>query len=1110
MERRAIRRTGAAALVALAAVAMVAPASGAEDPPVSSAEGIEPAEVIDGAKSATSRLAETDPALLGRTDATPIPVLVKLDYDSLATYQGGIADLAATSPAATGTELSGATPAEQRYEDYATVQEDAFVADLAAVVPEADVGTRLRTVYGGVAATVPANRVADIAALPNVVAVQADELRQLLTDSSTEFIGADALYPELGGTSRAGEGTIIGVLDSGAWPEHPSFTDQGLRAPPRKADGTARTCDFGDNPLTDTVVDVFRCNNKLIGGAAFLDSYNAAVGDEVYESARDSDGHGTHTASTAAGNALGSAPVLGVDRGPLNGVAPGAWVSVYKVCGAAGCFGSDSAAAVEQAVLDGVDVINFSISGGTNPFTDPVELAFLDAYAAGVFVAASAGNSGPTAGTANHLSPWVTTVAASTQDREFVSTLTLTSADGTASATFEGASIAAGAGPAPVVLAETIAGYDARCLAPAAPGVFAGVIVACRRGSNGRVEKGDNVLRGGAIGMVLYNPTLQDVETDNHWLPTVHLPDGTDLLAFLTANPGAIGQFTAGVAAEGQGDVMAAFSSRGPAGLVQPDVTAPGVSILAGHTPTPETNAGGPPGQYFQAIAGTSMSSPHVAGAALLLRAYNPEWTPGQIKSALMTTATTAVVKEDLVTPADPFDLGAGRIDLTVAAIPGLTFDETAEDMAALGGDPLNAVHLNVASVNAPQLPGRVSTQRRAANVSGVRMRYDVSVTSPADTTISVFPSTFALDPGDSVDLSITIETIAPKGVQQFGEIRLTPRRAGFPALHLPVAFVPQQGDVTLTSSCVPSRIPQGGESACAITAQNGSLAATTVDLVTTVNAVLRVDRADGATVTGARRAERHDVALGPVVPVAPTVRPGASPGYVPLAALGVAPRAIGDETIVNYNVPPFVYGGKTHTRVGVDSNGYLVVGGATADDNECCRPVIGSPVRPNNVLAPFWTDLDGTGRPGLSVAVVSDAVSGKSWLAVEWQVRVWGTTSNRGFQVWIGVDGVEDISFAYDPAAPPAPPTGQDYEVGAENEYGQGGEIEGPVGQDLVVTSPPALPGESITYTVYVRGARPGAGIVTTEMNSPGVLGTTIVTSPVNVRATGGRTRLA
>ncbi len=176
--------------------------------------------------------------------------------------------------------------------------------------------------------------------------------------------------------------------------------------------------------------------------------------------------------------------------------------------------------------------------------------------------------------------------------------------------------------------------------------------------------------------MILYNPALADIETDNHWLPTVHLADGTDFLAFMNANPGATASFTAGVKANGQGDVMAAFSSRGPGGdFIKPDITAPGVQILAGHTPMPESIVEGPPGEYFQAIAGTSMSSPHIAGSAILIKALHPSWTPGQIKSALMTTAMTDVVKEDLTTPADPFDMGAGRVDLNVAGNPGLTFD---------------------------------------------------------------------------------------------------------------------------------------------------------------------------------------------------------------------------------------------------------------------------------------------------------------------------------------------------------------------------------------------------------------------------------------------------
>ena len=201
---------------------------------------------------------------------------------------------------------------------------------------------------------------------------------------------------------------------------------------------------------------------------------------------------------------------------------------------------------------------------------------------------------------------------------------------------------------------------------------------------------------------------------------------------------------------------MAAFSSRGPGGdFIKPDITAPGVQILAGHTPVPtlEGVLGGPPGEFFQAIAGTSMSSPHIAGSAILMKALHPTWTPGQIKSALMTTATTDVVKEDLTTPADPFDMGSGRVDLNVAGNPGLTFDASAADMIRLGTDPLNAVHLNIPSINAPMMPGRLTTTRVATNVSGGRLRYDISATAPAGSSITVSPRRINLANGQSAEL---------------------------------------------------------------------------------------------------------------------------------------------------------------------------------------------------------------------------------------------------------------------------------------------------------------------------------------------------------------------
>jgi len=1103
---QASRALAVSAATALAVTLLPATASAAPaDAGNLTATAVAVADRQSVAKAATSRLAESDPAVLAATGTETVPVMVKLDYDSVATYSGGVADLAPTSPAETDKSLADNAGAVQQYEQHVAGVEDEFVADLAAAVPEAEVGSRLRTVYGGVAVRLPADEAKNLLDIPGVVAVQADHLNQPLTDSSPAFIGAPTIYNALGSSTTAGSGVIVGVLDTGAWPEHPSFTDPGLPAPPRLSNGQERVCNFGDNPLTPAT-DVFQCNNKLISGQPFLKTYNANNTGEVYpDSARDSNGHGTHTASTSAGSPVADAQTLGVSRGPIQGIAPGAHVAVYKVCGANGCYDSDSVDAVQQAIRDGVDVINFSISGGTDPFTDPVELAFLDAYGAGVFVSASAGNDGPGAGTANHLSPWVTTVGASTQTRAFQSTLTVTGSGAPFVTT--GASITAGAGPFPVVMAAAPPYNDARCQTKAPAGSFAGKIVACQRGTNARVDKGFNVLQGGAEGMILYNPTLADVETDNHWLPTVHLADGTAFVAYMAANPGATATFTAGVKAQGQGDVMAAFSSRGPAGLsIKPDVTAPGVEILAGHTPTPESTTEGPPGQYFQAIAGTSMSSPHVAGSAALLRALHPKWTPGQIKSALMTTATTKVVKEDTTTPANAYDMGAGRIDLTRAGDPGVTFDATARDIRRAGQDPVEVAKLNQPSINVNPLPGVVTVKRTATNVTGGTIRYTTSSLAPDGSTITVRPRSFTLRKGQSVDLTITIDATkllsAGTTGAQFGQVQLTEIGGKARNAHLPVAFTPGSAAVTLASTCDPTTITLRPVTAstCTVTATNTGAADTTVDLRTSVSTQLRITGVQGAKRDGALSVALTKVKLVGNKPGTPSIAAGPSlAGYVPLSKFGITPIAVGDEDILNFNVPTFQYNGQPYTRIGVTSNGYAVVGGASSQDLAFKPQTLPDPARPNNVLAPFWTDLNGTGAPGISAATLTDGTN--KWLVLQWQVNVFGTTSGRTFQVWIGLGDKQDISFTYDVNNLPAAPNGQGLTVGAENSDGSGGgQITGLPTEDLVITSTAALPGGTAQYKLKVQGATQGSGTVTSTMTSPTILGTTVEQSTITI----------
>jgi hypothetical protein len=1098
------RRRSAAWLSALALAAPLAliqaggasAADGDRDPDAFEAvpDAVSLENRVDGDKAATSGLAESDRGLLRRTDSRPVRVMIKLDYDSTATYQGGVDGLAATSPSVTGKSLTGRSASERAYERYVGEQENALKGAIRDVAPAVEFGQSLRRVYGGVSALLPANRAKAVAGIDGVVAVQRDSLNQLLTDSSTDFVNAPPAYTALGGTQDAGEGVIYGNLDSGVWPEHPSFADEGnLSAPP----GPARECNFGDNPLTPAN-DPFVCQDKLIGGAPFLDTYlssPARAAAEPFHTARDSNGHGTHTSSTSAGNIVEDVSILGGDLPTIHGMAPGAWVMEYKVCGIDGCFGSDSAAAVGQAIVDGVDVINFSISGGTQPFSDPVELAFLDAYAAGVFVSASAGNDGPGAGTANHLSPWTTTVGASTQTREFATTIDVTAGNGD---TFQvdGASVTPGAGPLPIVLSSEAPYSNALCNAPAAPGTFTGKIVACQRGGNARVQKGYNVLQGGAAGMVLYNlPPTTDVETDTHYLPTAHVANGTDLVAFLNGHTGETASFAAGAARDGQGDVMASFSSRGPAGeFIKPDVTAPGVQILAGDTPIEEVaGESGPAGETFQAIAGTSMSSPHVAGAGILLRAVHPTWTPGQIRSALMTTSITDVLKEDGSTPADPFDMGAGRIDVGESVGPQLLFDETAANFAALGNDPVNAVHLNLPSINVPVMPGRLVTTRTAVSTNPKTTRYTFTAEAPSGSTITVSPRTANLKRGKSVRLTITIESDAPIDAQQFGQINMT---SGQGEQHLPVAFVHTPGEVSLTQSCTPTSVPLDALTECTVEAVNSSGEAQTVTMDSRLPQPFTVTQVTDATMVRARHVRAGAVTLTGAAPGVPAVGPPGG-GFLDLAAF-FGPVPIGDEEILNYNVPAFEYAGETWTQLGVDSNGYAIVGGGASEDNNCCALPGGTdPARPNNILAPFWTDLDGTAAPGIRIGILTDGVS--DWLVLQYEVNVFGTTDLRKFQMWIGLNGAEDVTYEY--AANQADPAGQDFLVGAENKLGLGDmEAVLPTTAGLRVTSSAPTPGGSRTYSFKARGVAVGTGDLVTEMRASRVPGVTIAKTGLQV----------
>ncbi|QIZ77213.1 S8 family serine peptidase [Ferrimonas lipolytica] len=624
-----------------------------------------------------------------------------------------------------------------------------------------------------------------LAANPLVSLVDKVTIHQLHTDSGPDFIGADQIWDGLDSElPTKGEGVIVGIIDTGIDADHPSFTA-------KASDGYSHINPLGEgNYLGDCGPQPWLCNAKLIGVVSYpelRDYYPSETVPgfdraEIIETGWDMQGHGTHVASTVAGNPLSNLPMFNINgdlaqfsMAQMSGVAPRANIVSYQVCLPAidgqdsGCFPDLTIEALEHAIANGVNVINYSVGGdATNPWLSSDSMAFLNARIAGIHVATSAGNAGPEATTigAPANSPWITTVAAYTHDRSYSDKQLndFSGGDSTPTAmTGKGATLAY---TGSVVDAADYG--DGDCLNPFSAGTFSGEIVVCRRGDIGRLEKGANVLAGGAGGLVLVNVSedANNLVADLYSLPAIQLniSDGQKLLDWLRSGSGHQATISAAASIKDPalGDVAGDFSSRGPnapyAELLAPDVAAPGVDIFAGHTTEfPYSTAAAP---EYAFMSGTSMSSPHVAGALALLHAMRPDWSPAQAQSALMTTATTNTFTDDdydgVLIPSTPYDAGMGRIQIAQAVKAGLLLDIAEQDYLDAnpdeGGDP---TALNLPSMVAMACVNSCSWTRTVTAAAAAswttQMGYDMSGFD-----MTVVPSSFSLAAGQSQQLTIT------------------------------------------------------------------------------------------------------------------------------------------------------------------------------------------------------------------------------------------------------------------------------------------------------------------------------------------------------------------
>jgi subtilisin family serine protease len=741
--------------------------------------------------------------------------IVQLAGTPLAGYQGDVKGFAATKPAA-GKTLDTRTPAAQAYRGRLRDQR-------AAILKNAHLdGHPVTDVYdvpmNGFAMKITASEAARLKSTPGVLNVWKDAIVTTDTVSTPKFLGLDGRKgvwnTQFGSVDHAGEGIIVGVLDTGFWPESPSFAP--LSEPRPDAAAIAAkfhgVCDQGTDPV---IANRVTCNNKVIG-ARFFDAggLSNGPGANEFHSPRDRNSHGSHTASTAAGDHGAPVTINGLSLGTASGMAPNARLSVYKIGwnkadGTASATTTDIVAAINAAVSDGVDVINLSFSGATSEVNDAVEVNFMFAADAGVFVAASAGNSGPGASTVAHNSPWLTTVAASTHDRSFVRTAT--TGDGTV---YSGPGVGPGVPSSPLVYAANVGlpGVDPtlvrQCLSDVdgvTPGIqpaldptkVSGTIVLCDRGLNARTDKSLAVKNAGGVGMILGNVSPNSLNADVHFVPTIHVSD-TDRAAILayiaSAGAGATASLSAATQVTAEAPAMAAFSSNGPAiagggDLLKPDITAPGVDVIAAVSPAADN------GNFYDAESGTSMSSPHIAGIAALVIQKHPDWSPMAVKSALMTSASQIdnlgqpILGPDGVHPATPLNFGSGHVKPVGAFSPGLVYDSGLANWVQFGCglgefqpvfgqavcdsfgsiDPSN---LNYPTLAIGDLAGSQTLTRTVTNVDKASGTYAARVVAPAGFTVKATPNRFVVRPGTSFTYSGTItRTTAPFGQYGFGSL---------------------------------------------------------------------------------------------------------------------------------------------------------------------------------------------------------------------------------------------------------------------------------------------------------------------------------------------------
>ncbi|RWU13068.1 GlyGly-CTERM sorting domain-containing protein [Pseudidiomarina gelatinasegens] len=938
--------------------------------------------------------------------------LIEFVEPPVATYKGGIAGFVATSAAASGAErLDLKAKPVQTYAGYLNKRQDTVLREVTQRVPQLTAKSHMTLAFNGAVVEYAGDDLKDrLRGIPGIKAVHEDHLISVSMDASNDLIGSSDVWQLLGGQDAAGKGINVAVIDTGIDFDHPMFADNGHDRP-----------DLG---ITDDfcALNTGVCNDKLIVARAFTPPSN--VGSSETETPQDVDGHGSHVAGTAVGNPT-SITYDGVAVN-FSGVAPGANLMVYKAlyvttAGTGSGSSISLAEALNAAAEDGADVINNSWGGGAggNPATSPYAAIMKSLDEMGVVTVTAAGNDGragaETIGCPGCVEETIT-VASTQTGRTFGSALEVTGLDVIDARVAEGDFTISEAITADLLPASQVDAANIEACNAFAAGAFTGQIALVSRGTCAFEQKANNVQAAGAIGLIIYNNEAGafGVDLGVATLPTVAIlqADGqlieTDWAVGMqaTLNP------TVATIDQAVVDIMSDFSSRGPNGdanMLKPEIAAPGHGILSAA-----------PGKSYAILDGTSMASPHVAGAAALVLAHNPELTPKQVKSVMMTSAALTVKKEDALTPADPFDVGAGRLDLPAAINVGMTFDK--------------------ASFADSWCMVECSFERVITSLDDAETTWNVSVSFDDPNIVATFPETITLDANGSIDFNLEIRTEMAAGDWRFGTLTFTDASGTYVDANLPIAVYNAQSDLEsgVAGAVTAGEIAANNDITLSVITRMGTLLGDdvelTVQLPTDENVVIAEDSLVLTELRTTTTESAYDASTRTItwvgtqtnadnVSLANATFPYAGLGFDMIGGATYSLCTTGcDEA--GWELPigaigsGWLYEGQSVDTIAFTSNGVMTVGGYQGTFPVPAR--LPSEDAPSGVIAPFWSDfMFMTGEGEIRYDIISDGID--TYLIIEWynaaayfDATYGDNTGTRyTFNAWFKL-GTDEVYFNY------------------------------------------------------------------------------------------------